>query len=95
MKKHDMVRAVTDLVQRAIAPTAPYAHVKEQIGIGHIVGIRANIVHDGMAVIDVTRSPEFDLRLRQLEAIARVCMRTLLGLSPGTALDPFLQPVSR
>jgi hypothetical protein len=90
----DVVRAVTELVNREVAPSLSSADVKERIGIGRIFGIRSDIVHFGLAVVDVTRSPDFDRRLQQLEAIAQVCMRVLAGMPPGTALDGFLKVAS-
>lgn len=91
LKRTDVVRAVTELVQREVAPGIDYATVKERIGIGQIVGIRGDIVHLGLAVVDVTRNADFALRLQQLEAIARVCMRILVGMPPGPALEQYLK----
>ena len=92
MNTTDVVRPVTELIQRHVAPAASYPDIKERIGIGRIFGTRSEIVHNGLAVVDITRSPDFDRRLEQLEAIARVCMRVLGGMPAGTALDRFLTP---
>ena len=88
----DVVRGVRDLVHSLLGAGLDARQVTELTGIGRICGLREKIVHDGLATVDYLRDADFRLRLAQLGALVRFCLRVLAGLPPGDELDKYLRP---
>ena len=72
----DVVGKVTDLLS-SILTNMGSSVIKDRTGIGRIAGLRADIVHQGMAFVPESREEEFDRRLKNLNAIVRTCLRVL------------------
>ncbi len=83
----DVVRSVRELLARRVYPELAPDLIMERTKIGRIVGLRARIVHDGLAFVDIPPSPDFEDLLQKLEAVVTVSMRLLAGLPPGPELD--------
>lgn len=74
----DVPGMVRDFIVDNFYSETPKNIVKERIEIGRISGMRAQIVHDGVA-LSSRHNQEFSKLLEKLEVLARVALRNLAG----------------
>ena len=65
--------------------------IKEKAKIGHIEGLRGDIVHQGWAFVKREKEDEFSDHLERLETIAATCLRILAGMPAGDDLDKYVR----
>lgn len=88
----DVPARVRDFLHARLYQQHPPSTVKERLRLGQIAGLRARIVHDGLAFIGEGDQAFIELAAC-LQAIVRVCLRLHLTLSPGDDLDRWLAAV--
>jgi hypothetical protein len=65
--------------------------IKKKAKIGHIGGLRDDIVHQGWAFVKREKEEEFSDHLERLETIAATCLRILAGMPPGDDLNKYVR----
>lgn len=83
----DVVKSIQNLLHEKVYPGVDKGKLKERLQLGTICNLRGDIVHKGLAIVDLPSSPRFDQAMQRLEALVPVCIRLLTGLPPGTDLD--------
>lgn len=91
----DIPGRVRDFLHQSVYPQLTRAQIKERSLIGRITGLRGAIAHDGIASADMAPgAPDIIDLTERLEALCRVALRSLVGLSPGASLDRWLLPAA-
>ncbi|MEW6029371.1 MAG: hypothetical protein AB1554_07790 [Chloroflexota bacterium] len=87
----DVPNLVVKFLHQQIYPDIDIKSLKEKIGIGHLASLRAKIVHDGQLNIPPNEYSQYEGRLRQLQALARVSLKHLLGEPVLNDLDEWVK----
>jgi hypothetical protein len=88
----DVPGRVRDFLHTQVYPTLTRTQIKERSQIGRIAGLRADIVHDGLGMWHNPKGPDLVDLTERLEGLCRVALRTMIGLSPGDAMDRWMFP---
>jgi hypothetical protein len=91
-KGQKVVKQVQTLISTKVYPNMDPGEVKRLLMIGHIDGLRNDIVHHGLSHIDLPQYPKFDQAIQRLGEITAVSLRLLVGLPPGNGLDKWIYP---
>lgn len=85
MKGTSDIQPISDLLARLVSCPAP--EVKTKLGIGHLFGMRSNLVHNGSLGL---QGHELGPMVNKLEDICLEVIRSLAGLDYRGALDKYL-----
>lgn len=86
----DVPNSLRDYLHKNIFPNVEPNRVKERLQLGKMAGLRAEIAHRGLSILNESKISQPDALLDKLEAVLRVVLRQLAGREYDESLDKWV-----